>query len=97
MHTQFSLISDAQLVELVDTLGLEPNARAWGFESLTGHHKLSWNFKSLGLAPGAFFFDFHSPVFNHHNTHFYGSTRLIVGSLLKSSESKSFSDFQTLD
>ena len=28
---------DAQLVELVDTLGLEPNARAWGFESLTGH------------------------------------------------------------
>ena len=27
----------AQLVELVDTLGLEPNARAWGFESLTGH------------------------------------------------------------
>lgn len=32
--------SPARLVELVDTLGLGPSARAWGFESLTGHHFL---------------------------------------------------------
>ncbi|ACP25170.1 hypothetical protein NGR_c13900 [Sinorhizobium fredii NGR234] len=31
--------SVARLVELVDTLGLGPSARAWGFESLTGHHR----------------------------------------------------------
>ena len=50
---------NARLVELVDTLGLEPNARAWGFESLTGHHRYCCiayvRFKKPGLAPWLFF------------------------------------------
>ncbi len=37
--TGFASTSVARLVELVDTLGLGPSARAWGFESLTGHQR----------------------------------------------------------
>lgn len=36
-----ALLLSARLVELVDTLGLGPSARAWGFESLTGHQRSS--------------------------------------------------------
>src|SRR6187549_1408690 len=53
-----SHISNARLVELVDTLGLEPSARAWGFESLTGHHRtvIAYvGYKKPGLAPWLFF------------------------------------------
>ncbi len=48
---------DARLVELVDTLGLEPSAQAWGFESLTGHHKMyERSFKAPALRQGLFFY-----------------------------------------
>jgi hypothetical protein len=55
---EYQLLSyiSARLVELVDTLGLEPSAQAWGFESLTGHHKMYVRiFKALVLRRGLFF------------------------------------------
>ena len=70
-YQHLSYIS-ARLVELVDTLGLEPSAQAWGFESLTGHHKMYERiFKAPALRQGLFFSKIFSNVSFNKKTNRY--------------------------